>query len=212
MGKHQNQPNEQLRNQMRRHMFQRNGKLSLSQFFRYLYVLALLQLQNLSADQACKGGPVRQRNSGHNTPKSLSQCKGYEHQQKDMRNSHNQIDEPNDQAIRDFPHGRGQNSHEKCNHRADGRRQKSDPYAHGKSRYGTDKHVSSHPVRSKWIRETGRQILSGKIRHHGSLRKELSCHRNCRQHQNRQAREKNRHLPPVHAFALPLLILGSTTP
>ena len=54
MGKHQYQADKQLWYQMRRHMPKSNRQLSLPQFLRDFYVLALLQLQDFPTDQAGK--------------------------------------------------------------------------------------------------------------------------------------------------------------
>ena len=180
MGKHEHQARDKLRNKIRCHMGKRDVKFPFSKLFRDLHILTLLQLQDLPADQSRQGCPVGKRDSADNTPESTPAGKGDQDQKQHMGNSHDDIDKQPHRTIHELSEDRRAESQYKGHHRADCRRQKSDPDTQRKSRNCPHEHVTSHPVRSKRILYTRCQIFSRKIRPDGSFPPETSEHRNDR--------------------------------
>ena len=180
MGKHEHQARDKLRNKIRCHMGKRDVKFPFSKLFRDLHILTLLQLQDLPADQPRQGCPVGKRDSADNTPESTPAGKGDQDQKQHMGNSHDDIDKQPHRTVHELSEDRRAESQYKGHHRADCRRQKSDPDTQRKSRNCPHEHVTSHPVRSKRILYTRCQIFSRKIRPDGSFLPETSEHRNDR--------------------------------
>ena len=99
MGEHEHQPDEELRQHVRKRVAKCDAQAASSQFGAGGDVGRLLHLQNLGAHDPSEAGPMRQRDADDHAPETLPDGVGDQDEQDDMRHAHHEVDEPGDGGI-----------------------------------------------------------------------------------------------------------------